>query len=139
VYVSVKLLVFSMMNTLHNMHYHTQTSHGNSMQYASQIMWAQPVAGIGQGNGAGPAICTAVSLPFFKIMKEDGFLALITCSMGLSQKAIGGFAFVDDADLCISGQPTTWLTARQGISGQSGRSVQITGGALVPDNVFELD
>jgi len=55
-----------------------------------------------------------LSLPLFDIMKEDRFLALdSTCTMGLSQKSIGGFAFVDDTYLCISGQTTNWLTARQ--------------------------
>jgi len=69
-------------------------------------MWAQPVAGIGQGNGAGPTIWAAVSSLLFDIMKEDGFLAIVSCAMTFTKKSIGGFVFVDDMDLCVSSQPT---------------------------------
>jgi len=55
------------------MQHHTCTVHGDSQQFASHATWAQPVAGIGQGNGTGPAIWVAVSSPLFKIMKEDVF------------------------------------------------------------------
>jgi len=42
--------------------------YGNSSQSASQTTWAMPIAGIGQGNGNGPSIWAAVSLPMFDIM-----------------------------------------------------------------------
>jgi len=54
-----------------------------------------------------------MSSPLFAIMKEDGFLAMVSYVMSLLQKSIGGFAFVDDMDLCMSGLSTTTLTAQQ--------------------------
>jgi len=50
-----------------------RTVHGDSHHFASCYMWAQPVASIGQGNGAGPANWATVSSPLFEIMKEDVF------------------------------------------------------------------
>jgi len=51
-----KSSVLSMLKTIRGMRHHTCTVHGNSAWFASRHTWDQPVAGIGQGNGAGPAI-----------------------------------------------------------------------------------
>jgi len=48
-------------------------------------MRATPIAGIVQGNGAGPAIWAAVSSPMFKIMRQDGFYALKQGAISLQQ------------------------------------------------------
>jgi len=69
-----------------------------------------PVAGIGQGNGTGPAIRAAVSSLLFEIMQEDRFLTQIICAMSSHEFCISGFAFVDDTDLCVSGSPTVEAT-----------------------------
>jgi len=47
-----------------------------------------------------------VSFPLFDIMKEDDFLAMVSCAMLSYKKSISRFAFVDDTDLCVSSQPT---------------------------------
>jgi len=60
------------------------------------------VAGIGQGNGAGPQIWAAVSTPLFQILRQEGFLATIICAMSLQKQTLGGFAFVDDMDLIVT-------------------------------------
>jgi len=101
-----KMSVLSMLETIHDMRHHTRTVHGDSMRFASRQTWNQPVAGIGQGNGAGPAIWAAVSSPLFKIMQADSFLATVICAMSSQACCFSGFAFVDDTDLCVSGQPT---------------------------------
>ncbi len=95
--------VLSMLTTIRDMRHHTRTVHGDSMRFESWRTWGQPVAGIGQGNGVGPAIWAAVSSPLFTIMKEDGFLAKVICAMSFNEISISGFAFVDDTDLCVSG------------------------------------
>jgi len=48
-------------------------------------MWEAPIAGIGQGNGAGPAIWAVVSSPMFEIMQQEGFYALIQGAISLQQ------------------------------------------------------
>jgi len=57
--------------------------YGNSSQSASQHTWATPIVGIGQGNGAGPAIWAAVSSPMFEIMQQEGFYALMQGAISL--------------------------------------------------------
>jgi len=52
-----------------------------------------------------------VSSPLFTIMQEDGFLATITCAMTNQECCFSGFAFVDNTNLCISGQINATQTA----------------------------
>jgi len=93
------------------MQHHTQRVHGDSQCFASRTTWAQLVTGIGQGNRAGPAIWAVVSSPLFAIMKEEGFLAMVICAMTQTATSIGGFAFIDDTDLCVLGDQTAEKTA----------------------------
>ncbi len=51
--------VQSMTKTIHRMNHHIRTMYGDSSQSASRNTWATLIAGIGQGNGAGPAIWAA--------------------------------------------------------------------------------
>jgi len=52
----------SMITTIHKMQHHIQTF-GDLATSASHTIWHAPIAGIGQGNGAGPQIWAAVSSP----------------------------------------------------------------------------
>ena len=80
---------------------------GDSTISATRQVWRAPIAGIGQGNSAGPQIWAAVSLPMFDIMRSEGFYAhVISAISGQSQKLVG-FAFVDDTDLCVHGPHIT--------------------------------
>jgi len=72
----------------------------NSTHGKNHIKWEVPIAGIGQGNGAGPHIWAVVSYPLLQVMKTDGFLAQFCCAMS---KYIICFAVVDSMDLCVSG------------------------------------
>jgi len=94
--------VQSMIKTIHGMNHHIRMAFGDSQQSASRSTWATPIAGIGQGNGAGPPIWAAVSSPMFEIMCQDGFYALLVGAMSHAHWIISGFAFVDDTDLCIT-------------------------------------
>jgi len=130
--------VLSMLETIRGMRHHTRTIHSDSTQFASQQTWAQPVAGIGQGNGAGPAIWAAVSSPLFEIMWEDRFLTKVICAMSSHECCLSGFAFVDDTDLCVSGH----ATAAQTVQSMQGPITNLEGllwttrGALVPKKCF---
>jgi len=130
--------VLSMLTTIRDMRHHTRTVHGDSTRFASRRTWNQPVAGIGQGNGAGPAIWAAVSSPLFAIMQEDGFLAQVLCAITSTEAVFSGFAFVDDTDLCVSGQKDSVDTAKHmqhSVTNWEGL-LRTTGGALVPDKCF---
>jgi len=65
------------------------------------MQWKEPIAGIGQSNGAGPHIWVVVSTPLFQILTQEGFLAHIICEIYKKRSSMAGFGFVDDVDLCI--------------------------------------
>ena len=58
-----------------------------------------PLQGVGQGNGAGPAIWVAISTVLLTIMRTKGFGLSILSAVSLHALVIAGFAFVDDADI----------------------------------------
>jgi len=71
-------------------------------------------------------------------MKEDGFLAMVHCAMLQVGKEIGGFAFVDDMDLCVSRSRLVSHIAeimQQLVSHWEGL-LCATGGALIPEKCF---
>jgi len=51
-----QLAVNSMIMTIHEMRHHIQTTFGDSNFFASRQTWQALIAGISQGNGAGPHI-----------------------------------------------------------------------------------
>jgi len=97
----------SMIVTLAQLWHHVCSAFGNSTQSQGQQEWPDPVAGIGQGNGAGPQLWAAVSIPLFEILCQEGFLATIICVMLLQQQTLGGFAFVNDMDLMVTDSTNT--------------------------------
>jgi len=60
---------------------------------------------------------------------------MVSCTISQKEKAIGGFAFVDDMDLCVSGHQTAEQTAiqmKQLVTNWEGL-LKMTAGALVPE------
>jgi len=92
----------SMVTTLAQLQHHVRSAYGNSTCAQGQTEWMEPVAGIGQGNGAGPQIWAAVSAPLFTILRQEGFVATVICAISLQNHALGGFAFVDNTDLIVT-------------------------------------
>jgi len=90
-----------MVTTIHGMQHHVCSTYGNSTTSQGCIQWNLPLAGIGQGNGAGPQIWAAVSTPLFQILTKEGFIALVICAISHLELSTAGFGFVDDVDLCI--------------------------------------
>ena len=90
------------MFTLSNLRHHIQTSYGDSPQSQGQINWLELVTGIGQGNGAGPQIWAAVSLPLFNIIRLEGFVAHFIRAISKEQRSLAGFAFVDNTNLIVT-------------------------------------
>jgi len=83
-----------MVTTIHGMNHHIRMAYGDSTQSASRETWKSPIAGIGQGNGAGPSIWAVVSSPMFDIMRQDGFYTLLIGAISLQQHQVAGFAFM---------------------------------------------
>jgi len=128
-----------MIDTLANLHHHVCTAYRDSTQYQGQDEWNLPMAGIGQGHGAGPQIWAAVSSPLFEIMQAKGFMATFICSISKAHRAMAGFAFVDDTNLIVSdtSQMATKVTEKmQQLLTMWHKLLQATGGNLVPKKCF---
>jgi len=112
---------------------------GNSTQAQGQAEWAEPTAGIGQGNRAGPQIWVAVSTPLFKILREEGFVATFICALTKQQRQMAGFAFIDDTNLLVTDETNKEIqvTRKMQESLQLWHGLlQATGGNLVPEKCF---
>jgi len=97
-----------MIQTLHDVP--TWMAFVDSMHSQGQLEWGAPIAGIGQGNRAGPQIWAVVSFPLFKIIWDDRFLALILGAISGTSHKLVGFTFVDYMNLClmdVSDEPWT--------------------------------
>jgi len=133
------LAVCSMITTLYEMQHHIRTTFGDSKLFASRQTWGTLIAGIGQGNSAGPHIWAAVSSLMFDIMHSDSFYAhVITSILGLHKQLVG-FAFVDDTDLCVCGphidSSNVVDAMQQSVDNWEGL-LRATSGALVPTKCF---
>jgi len=121
------------------MQHHVRSTDGDSTQLQGRQQWASPIAGISQGNGAGPQIWAAVSSPLFQILTEDGFIAQVLCAILAHEYSLSGFGFVDDVDLCITATNNDLAMVMEQMQKSLQTWVgllQATGGALIPDKCF---
>ena len=77
-----------------------QAQHSIKTGYGlSKPVYGDLFAGIGQGNGIGPALWCLISTIIIKMCKRRGHGTTITTAMSRTEVSLLGFAFVDDADL----------------------------------------
>ena len=91
-----------MVGTIHSMQHHIRSIYRDLQIAQGCKEWGKPIAGIGQGNRAGPQIWAAVSTPLFQILAEEGYLAMIICTISRHKHSLVGFGFVDNTDLCVT-------------------------------------
>jgi hypothetical protein len=95
-----------------------------------------PIHGIGQGNGAGPAIWAVVSTPLLNVLREKGFGCEVICPLSSSCFKFVGCAFVDDTDIIQSLLLDTPKQAQEQLQAAIDTwkfSLKSTCGALVPE------
>ena len=90
--------LLSMFKTLQMAHHHVMTAFGVSEETYSSLLEI-PLQGIGQGNGAGPAIWAVVNAPIIDMVKQSGGGAIFRTAIALSCLQFAGFSFVDDVDI----------------------------------------
>ena len=62
--------------------------------------------GVGQGNGAGPAIWAVISTTFSDTLRENGYGAILSAPLSKVEINLSGYGFVDNTDLIQTGLDT---------------------------------
>ena len=91
-----------MMRTLQTVKHKICTAYGDSKGDYGGPFLSKPLQGVGQGNGAGPAIWVAISTVLLTIMRQRGYGLSILSTLSFSALVMEGFAFVDDTDIIHS-------------------------------------
>ena len=108
--------------------------------YQGQDFWP-PLHGVGQGNGAGPAIWVMISAVLIEILKSRGYGTTLVTALSRQVKSLVGFTFVNNTDN-FQEAPSPWSSAktvvestRKGLSLWSG-TLAATGGGLEVEKSF---
>jgi hypothetical protein len=97
-----KNIINCLFTTLQEAIYKVRTGCGDSKAFYGGPVWLVPIHGIGQGNGAGPAVCAVVSTPLLNVWKEKGFGCEVICPLSSSCFKFVGYAFMVDTDIIQS-------------------------------------
>jgi hypothetical protein len=129
--------IICMFTTIQRLHHYIRTIYGDSIQQFCGALWAVPIQGVGQGNGAGPQIWAVVSTPVLNMLRTEGYGAFFRTALSGESISFVGYAFVDDTDLIISPADTTAtgndVAARMQASLDLWEGgIRATGGAIVP-------
>jgi hypothetical protein len=130
--------IVCMFTTIQNLQHRIRTLHGDSELAFSGKLWAVPIQGMGQGNGAGPQIWAVVSTPVLNMLRHEGFGAYFRTAITGATISFVGYAFVDDTDLCITNQSpddaddNVAHRMQQALDLWEG-GIRATGGAIVPE------
>ena len=98
-----------MFGTLQQVRHYVRTIYGDSATSYRGIEF--PLQGVGQGNGAGPAIWLIVSIPIINMLKAEGFGFKMRTAVTSEEFDFVCYTFVDDTDLVHS--PNCQASANQ--------------------------
>ena len=128
----------SMFKTIQRLQHRVRTAFGDSAATFGGDEWSdlEALMGVGQGNGAGPAIWAVISTVFFDVLRKHGYGALLQAPFSRRKLDIAGFGFVDDTDLVQTGLSTDdyWdiATKLQSAVELWEKCTEMSGGCLVP-------
>jgi len=131
-----KTIIDCLFTTLQDAIHQVRTGFGDSKRHYGGPVWLIPIHGIGQGNGAGPAIWAVVSTPLLNVLREKGFGCEIVCPLSSLFFKFVGYAFVDDTDMIQSKlveSPEQVQAQLQEAIDTWEFSLKTTCGALVPE------
>jgi len=97
-----KNIINCLFTTLQEAIHRVRTGFGDSKDHYGGRVWLVPIHGIGQGNGAGPAIWAVVSTPLLNVLREKGFGCEVICPLSSTYFRFVGYAFVDNTDVIQS-------------------------------------
>jgi len=131
-----KNIINCIFSTLQEAIHKVRTGYGDSKAHYGGKVWLVPIHGIGQGNGAGPAIWAVVSTPLLNVLREKGFGCEILCPLTSEFFRFVGYAFVDDTDIIqstLEDHPEKARAQLQQAIDTWEFSLKATCGALVPE------
>jgi hypothetical protein len=131
-----KSIINCLFATLHDAMHQVRTGFGDSKESYGRSAWLVPILGIGQGNGAGPAIWAVVSTPLLNVLREKGHGFEGVCPISSTYLQFVGYAFVDDTDVIQSlllDNPTSAIEKLQAAIDTWEFSLKTTCGAIVPE------
>ena len=130
--------ITSMFETIRNLKHTVRTCHGESEQSFGGEDWREidPLHGVGQGNGAGPAIWAVISTVFFDLLRDKGYGFKTTTPLSKQHLHLAGCGFVDDTDLLQTGEKgenyrTVVKKLQEALSWWE-TCTRVSGGAVVP-------
>ena len=127
-----------MFDTIQKLKHQVRTAFGDSEEFFGGEEWRELEAlmGVGQGNGAGPAIWAVISSIFFDTLRKKGYGAILEAPFSKIDVTLAGFGFVDDTDLLQTGlnKDDYWdiATKLQASVELWEKCTEISGGCLVP-------
>ena len=130
--------IVCMFTTIQNLEHRIRTIYGDSKIGFSGALWAVPIQGVGQGNGAGPQIWAAVSTPVLNLLREEGYGAYFQPAISAEKLSFVGYAFVDDTDLLsvLEDKEADYRRVAEHMQEALAaweRGIRATGGAIVPE------
>jgi hypothetical protein len=109
---------------------------GDSKSHYDGKVWLVPIHGIGQGDGAGPAIWAVVSSPLLNVLRKQGFRCEILCPLSSEYFRFVGYAFVNNTDIihsALNENPDLARTQLQAAIDTWEMSLKATCGAIIPE------
>ena len=122
--------------TLEQVQHFVRTTYGDSASHYGGIR-LRPLQGIGQGNGAGPAIWLIITIPLINMLREAGFGFRSLSAISGETGYFVCYTFVDDTDLVHSNPVSTQLIPelQQMLNIWEG-GLHATGGALSAEKSY---
>jgi len=136
-----KTTLICLFTTRQNLQHHVRMLYRDSTTWEGNKVWAVPVAGIGQGNGAGPQIWAVISTLILDLLWQEGYGAAFKAAVSGDQIQFIGYSLMDDTDLIQTG-PTIkstmsdTLPLMQAVLNLWNSRLSAMGGALVPEKSF---
>jgi len=106
-YGIAKPALVCMFSTIQHLRHHIWTLFSDSQISTNTNLWAVPISGIGQGNGAGPQIWAVVSTPILDMLSDVDFGASFKLVVSRNQMSFVGYSFVNNMDLIQTGLSIT--------------------------------
>jgi ribosomal protein L22 len=129
-----------MFGTLQRLQHHIITAYGTSQSTYGGVQ--VPLHGVGQGNGAGPAIWLVMSIPMINMLRRRGFGFRSISPYSHHQCHIACFTFVDDTDTIhaplstLGTSSTQVIREMQEVINTWEGGLRATGGSLSPTKSY---